>query len=67
MRDSKTSRALARVDAGEAPYPAAVAEKLSPNTLYVAIKRRREKMSMTPCPCCGAMVEPSKINRDVLK
>jgi hypothetical protein len=67
MRDSKTQKAIARVDAGENPHAAAKAEGLSANTLYVALKRRRERSQLTACPCCLSLVKPEQINREVLK
>lgn len=61
MDDSKTTRAIRRVDNGEKPYAAAKAEGLSPNTLYVALKRRRDRDTQTICPCCGQPIRKQSI------
>ena len=68
---SKTQKAIALVKQGMAPFAAAKQVGLSANTLYVAIKREREKEAKAAgkaaCPCCGSMVSTEQINRDVLK
>ncbi len=53
---NKTERALARMalNPNLKPYPAALAEKLSPSTLYRAIKREKARVR---CPCCGQSVK----------
>lgn len=59
---SKTQDALALVAGGMAPFAAAKQVGLSPNTLYVAIKREREKSaSKVRCPCCGTLVPHSQL------
>lgn len=67
MEKSKTQQALELVDAGAKPYAAAREVGLSPNALYLALKKRREQQNVLACPCCGTLVPGEKINRDVLK
>lgn len=64
---SKTQEALALVSQGMTPFAAAKQVGLSANTLYVALKKQREKQGVEACPCCGTLVPGEKINRDVLK
>lgn len=68
---SKTQEAIALVHQGMSPFAAAKQVGLSANTLYVALKRLREKEAqqkgIVPCPCCGSMVQEGQINRGVLK
>lgn len=64
---SKTQDAMALVDQGMAPYAAARQVEMSPNTLYVALKRRREKETQEACPCCGSLVAKDKIDWSVVK
>lgn len=64
---SKTQEALALVNQGMTPFAAAKQVGLSANTLYVALKRQREKQGIEACPCCGSLVPAEKINQDVLK
>lgn len=64
---SKTQEAIALVDQGMAPFAAAKQVGLSANTLYVALKKRRARQGMEPCPCCGTIVPVEKIDRTVLK
>jgi transposase-like protein len=64
---SKTQEAIALVNQGMTPFAAAKQVGLSPNTLYVALRKLREKKGVEPCPCCGSMVPTDTINRDVLK
>lgn len=64
---SKTQEALALVNQGMAPFAAAKQIGLSANTLYVALKRQREKQGVEACPCCGSLVAAEKINCSVLK
>lgn len=33
------------------------------SAVYAAIKREQKKAGMVPCPCCGSMVDPSKVSR----
>lgn len=69
MEKSKTQQAIELVDAGAKPYAAAREVGLSPNALYLALKKRREAAAagFAACPCCGTLVPGEKINRDVLK
>lgn len=67
MEKSKTQQAIELVDAGAKPYAAAREVGLSPNALYLALRKRRELVNAEPCPCCGSLVSAEKINRDVLK
>lgn len=64
---SKTQEAIALVNQGMTPFAAAKQIGLSPNTLYVALKKQREKQGIEACPCCGSLVQVEKIKRDVLK
>lgn len=68
---SKTQEAIALVKQGMAPFAAAKHVGLSANTLYVALKREREKEARAAgkesCPCCGSVVPVEQINRNVLK
>ena len=65
---SKTQEAMAMVDEGVPPYRAAREKGISPNTLYVALKRRREAaVPKDVCPCCGTLVEKAKIDWSVVK
>jgi len=64
---SKTQDAIALVNQGLTPFAAAKQVGLSANTLYVALKKQREKQGVEACPCCGSLVPAEKINRDVLK
>ena len=65
---SKTKEAMALVDQGMAPYRAAKEVKMSPSTLYVALKKRREDaMQRLECPCCGSLVSSARIKRHLLK
>lgn len=64
---SKTQEAIALVNQGMPPFAAAKQVGLSPNTLYVALKKQREKQGVESCPCCGSQVPAEKINRDALK
>lgn len=66
MEKSKTQQAIELVDAGAKPYAAAREVGLSPNALYLALRKRRDLLSSAVCPCCGTMVPEEKINRDVL-
>lgn len=63
---SKTQEAMALVDQGMTPYAAAKQVGLSANALYVALKKRREKQGVEPCPCCGTLVPSDRIKREVL-
>lgn len=64
---SKTQEAIALVSQGMAPFAAAKQVGLSANTLYVALKRLREKQNVETCPCCGQVVrEGFEIDRSVL-
>lgn len=56
MEISKTQQAIALVDQGVKPFAAAREVGLSPNALYLALKKRREKMNLETCPCCGQVV-----------
>ena len=62
---SKTAMAIALVDEGMTPFTAAKQVGLTPNTLYVALKLRRERESkaqgLVNCPCCGSKVNPTQI------
>jgi len=58
---SKTQDAIRLVDEGVPPFQAAKQMELAPNALYVALKKRREKQPLEPCPCCGSLVEPARI------
>ncbi len=64
---SKTQEAIALVNQGMTPFAAAKQVGLSANTLYVALKRQRERQSVEACPCCGSLVPAEKIDRSVLK
>jgi predicted DNA-binding protein (UPF0251 family) len=64
---SKTQEALGLVNQGMTPFAAAKKVGLSANTLYVALKKQREKQGIATCPCCGMLVPVEKINRAVLK
>lgn len=64
---SKTKDAVALVNQGMAPFAAAKQVGLSPNTLYVVLKKQREKQGIETCPCCGSLVSAEKIRKDVLK
>lgn len=64
---SKTQEALALVNQGMTAFAAAKQVGLSANTLYVALKRQREKQGIEACPCCGTLVPAEKIKRNVLK
>jgi hypothetical protein len=41
------------------------------SAVYAALKRERVRLEksglLQPCPCCSSMVDPKKINREVLK
>lgn len=67
MEKSKTQQAIELVDAGSKPFAAAREVGLSPNALYLALKKRREQQGVEACPCCGTLVPGEKINLDVLK
>ena len=61
---SKTHQAMKMVDQGMAPYRAAREVGISPNTLYVALKRRRESLvPKVECPCCGSLAAEEMIKR----
>jgi predicted transcriptional regulator len=66
---SKTQTALALMDADRnlTAYQAAKQAGITPTTLYNAIKRREAAGARVACPCCGSKVEPSRIDRSVLK
>lgn len=64
---SKTKDAMALVDQGMAPYAAARQVGMTANTLYVALKRRRDRASLTHCPCCNSLMPEHRIDRSVLK
>lgn len=64
---SKTQEALALVNQGMTPFAAAKQVGLSANTLYVALKKQRERQGVEACPCCGTLVPGEKINREVMK
>lgn len=57
---TKTDEAMALVDQGMPAYAAAKEKEISPNTLYVALARRRKKQAGL-CPSCGRpmKVEPT--------
>jgi hypothetical protein len=64
---SKTKEAMALVDTGMAPYAAARQVGVASNTLYVALKRRREAvLPKVKCPCCGKSVMERFVRREVL-
>jgi hypothetical protein len=67
MKENKTAKALKLMEADPdmTVYAAAKAVGITPTTLYAG-KMRANKTKVT-CPCCGGLVEPSKINREVLK
>lgn len=67
MTKSLTQQAIELVDQGMKPLKAAQQVGLAHNTLYVALKRRREKAEKATCPCCGSLVQADRINREVLK
>jgi len=67
MEKSKTQQAIDLVGTGMAPFAAAREVGLTPNTLYLALKRQREKLQFEICPCCGSHVPAEKINKSVLK
>ena len=67
ISEGKTQQAIELVDAGAKPFTAAREVGLSPNALYLALKKRRDNLGMKPCPCCGTPVPAEKINLDVLK
>lgn len=50
-----------------APFAATKQVGLSANTLYVALKKQREKQGVEACPSCGSLVPAEKINREVLE
>ena len=56
---SKTKEAMALVDQGVAPFAAAKQVGMAPSTLYVALKKRREK-EQGHCPCCGQKLPAEK-------
>ncbi len=65
---SKTQEAIALVNQGMTPFAAAKQVGLSANTLYVALKRQREKQGIEACPCCGQVVrEGFEVDHSVLK
>ena len=65
---SKTQDALRLVrEEGLTPYAAAKAAGITPTTLYAAIKREEAKGSMVACPCCGTVVDATRIKVDLLK
>ena len=57
---SKTQEAIALVESGATPFAAAKQVGIQPNTLYVALKRKREKEEKAAgrarCPTCGQLV-----------
>ena len=62
MTKSLTQQAIELVDQGMKPLQAAKQVGLAHNTLYVALKKRKEKQGvLVPCPCCGTMVDAAKI------
>ncbi|MEY4591768.1 MAG: hypothetical protein RIR18_663 [Pseudomonadota bacterium] len=65
MEKSKTQQAIELVDAGIKPFAAAKQVELSPNALYLALKKRREQQQMAKCPCCGSVVPEKQIKRDL--
>ncbi len=62
---SKTQEAIALVDSGVSPFAAAKQVGIQPNTLYVALKRKREKEEKAAgkvhCPTCGTLVDPEQL------
>ena len=63
-KQTKLAEAFGYMEQGMNAHAAAVKAGLAPQHLYVAIKKRR---LTERCPCCSSMVEPGKINREVLK
>jgi hypothetical protein len=65
---SKTQDAIALVNQGVAPFAAAKQVGLSANTLYVALKKEKEKAGIEQCPCCNQVVRAGfEIDHSVLK
>lgn len=62
---SKTKDAIALVEQGMAPYAAAKQVGLTPNSLYVALKKRREQHAagLVHCPCCDSLVPAERIKK----
>lgn len=62
---SKTQEAIALVESGVSPFAAAKQIGIQANTLYVALKRKREKEEKAAgrvhCPCCGSLVDPVQL------
>lgn len=60
---SKTKDALLLVDRGMRALEAARQVGLTPNALYVAIKRRRDQQAvgLERCPCCGTVVPKDQL------
>lgn len=68
MTQSLTQQAIALVDQGMRPLQAAKQVGLAHNTLYVALKRRKEKAGLvTQCPCCLSVVSKDKIDLGVIQ
>lgn len=66
---TKTEQALKYVDEGMKPFAAAKLAQVSPNAVYLALKKRREQLAagLETCPCCGTLVDKSKIDWNVIK
>lgn len=62
---SKTQEAIALVESGVTPFAAAKQVGIQPNTIYVALKRKREKEAKAAgrvsCPTCGTLVDPEQL------
>ena len=58
---SKTDEALRLIaDEGLTPYAAAKKAGITPTTVYVAMQRRKGKVT---CPCCGSLVDAEQIKK----
>ena len=69
MKENLTAKALElmRNNPEMTVYAAAKAVGIKPTTLYAGKLRAESRGDRVACPCCGSMVEPGKINREVLK
>lgn len=69
MKENRTAEALElmRNNPGMTVYAAAKQVGISATTLYAGKARAERNAGKVQCPCCGTMVEPGKISREVLK
>jgi hypothetical protein len=67
----KTQHALRLVADGMTPYAAAKEAKITPQAVYRAQARERDKAlrsgALVACPCCGSLVEPARIENTIDK